>query len=117
MTTNQILNAAADLLSTEGAWTQRTSARDAVGQAVDTLSPRACQWCTVGAIVTVCRKAGESAEETLALLGKIIAQQGPLNPGTLDTIPIIASWNDNSSQTQERVVATLRAAAKINQGN
>ncbi|GGB14780.1 hypothetical protein GCM10011380_00230 [Sphingomonas metalli] len=99
-----VLDAAADLLTPEGAWTQDTVYRDRYGNpAGDTRGPAVC-WCAVGAICEVnigyAMKACEAAE-----VGLPVTAPGALRP--------LSAWNDDRARTQAEVIAKLREAAQL----
>ncbi len=95
-----ILNAAADLLEPEGAWTKNANARNAGGGLVSTRSPEACSWCVLGALdaVTADVPGWRSAPAWRRL-------ERHLEIGNL------SAWND-SQPNSKPVVAALRAAAE-----
>ncbi len=96
-----ILDAAADLIEPEGAWTQGHIRRDAKGK-YTALPGHAVCWCTVGATLAVAGLAASmSADRFLAsFLG-------------LDGVDAVEQWNDAPERTQAEVVAKLREAAAL----
>lgn len=98
-TTAEVLEAAADLLSKPGAWTQGALGRKEDGSPIcdpAELSTASC-YCMAGALWVANGLAGPwSAFDALL--------EGPRNN--------TGSWNDDRSRTQAEVVEALRAAAK-----
>ena len=94
-----ILNAAADLLEPEGAWTKGALARDRRGHTVDYASPNAVRWCVGGAILAVSPGKRPLRGQALRAL-----------EGYLDVV-LSTSWND-CQPTVEPVLAALRGAAE-----
>lgn len=96
-----VLDAAADLLSKPGAWTQGAYARDADGKDVNPTErvyrpTSATCFCIYGAIAAVC-------DGNITLWARI----SPHNLGLPDT-----GWNDEAERTQDEVVSKLREAAQ-----
>lgn len=103
-----ILNAAADLIEPEGAWTQGYFAADELGgkwQDEETTMYGAVCWCALGAVADVTGQdpwatwdatpAGAAMDAIKQVIG------GP-----------VVQWNDAPERTQAEVVAALREAAK-----
>ena len=101
----KILNRVADLLEADGGWTQGANARDKNNQHCDVKSSEAVTFCLVGGIRRICLDYDELSGWPVmhAIRNQVIQQVG--YPITLD------HWNDSAEQTQEQVVATIRAAA------
>ncbi len=94
-----ILNAAADLITPEGAWTKDTFARDSNGKAIFYESPHARSWCVKGAIRKAARnKPIELHWQALAEISQLVK------------IEPLSRWND-AQTSSEPVIAALRAAA------
>ena len=98
-----VLDAAADLLTPEGAWTQGALAKAADGEWVDSgLSPAASCWCLLGAVE---RGGGNpvwsAARRVIATALGVDEREG------------IPTWNDAPERTQPEVVAKLREAAAL----
>ena len=97
-TVADVLNAAADLIEPEGAWTRGVLARNASGNLVMPCNPEAICWCALGAI----RVAGhfvQAATRSVCFFRRHIGVES------------IEDWNDATGRTQVEVVAALRAAA------
>ena len=92
----RILNAAADLIEPDGAWTQGAAARNADGKV--SLENATC-WCLYGAI-------GNFAEESWDVVWEDFKR--------LSGIRAPIAWNDAPERTQSEVVEALRAAALAN---
>ena len=107
----RILRDAATLLRTKG-WTQGEIARDASGYAVDSDSPYAACYCSLGAIAAASKSDPETiaAEEALAL--EIVDG----NEERLTSSLVIQDWNDEPSRTVDGVVATFERAAARAEG-
>ncbi len=86
----------------EGAWCQRSAARDRRGRSVKPESDAAVCWCAMGAINRV---VGDG------LSFDIYAARFALR----ETIRVqyIAGWNDDKTRTQAEVVTALRNAAAM----
>ncbi|MGI4744926.1 MAG: DUF6197 family protein [Janthinobacterium lividum] len=97
-TVAEVLDAAADLLTSEGAWTQGAQARRADGKQVMADGPNAVCWCLIGATEAADPEYfGTDADRVLYhLLGVDIVE-----------------WNDAPGRTQAEVVAKLREAATL----
>lgn len=93
-----ILNAAADLIEPEGAWTQDAAARSAKGWVIVPNTKGAVCWCVWGAI----QRAGNERR---------VADEAFLFFATTTPAPI--DWNDAEGRTQAEVVAALRKAAAL----
>ena len=93
-----ILNRAADRLEQPNAWSQHVMATTASRQVVAARDPRACQWCSMGAI---------SAETDDPNIRFCVdgALRAAINSRS------IAHWNDAPGRTQTEVVAAFRKAA------
>lgn len=104
---SEVLDAAADLLTSRGAWTQGAASRDATGEPDDDISllSNATCWCAWGAMLAVC---GESRIVCSGLPGRAFDfLQRHLK---VDHIP---DWNDRPSRTKAQVVSALRGAADL----
>ena len=99
----ETLNAAADLLTPEGAWTQREYARDALGNRTLITLDATC-FCVVGAISKVSGLEPVQVERSGANQALLKVINHPDDAG-------IVYWNDTPGRTQAEVVAALRAAA------
>lgn len=97
MTALDVLRAARERLTPDGAWTQGYGARDANGKPIDPKSPRAVCWCLIGAL------AAAGAEEKQIFY----AAQWLTTAGSWNTLP---RWNDDPSRTQAEVLAAFDAA-------
>lgn len=98
------LNAAADLLSKPGAWTQGAYSRSKNGSTTsDMVAARPTCWCILGALAKVTRSnpldpwVGQR-RAALDVLEDIIHDDAP-------------DWNDYEDREQDEVVAKLREAA------
>ena len=91
-----LLDAAADLLTTPGAWTKGKLARASTGYPCAPDSPRAVCWCATGALLRV-NPGGESFILALGALYELIGH--------------ISDWNDHPRRKQGDVVQLLRRAA------
>jgi hypothetical protein len=96
---SEILDAAADLIEPEGAWTQGTWARKASGSLTSAHFEDAVCFCARGAIV----RAGNFP--LTAELPRLNDLAGFRNAAEM------ARWNDAPERTQAEVVAKLREAA------
>lgn len=96
-----VLDAAADLLTQEGAWMQSDYCDEMFGAAED-IKASSC-WCAEGAVACVLGVDGDAGErwcdERIDLFGDL---GGRLN---------LADWNDHPRRTQSEVIAKLREAA------
>lgn len=99
MTPSQVLDAAADLIEPDGAWTQYAAARDADGRGVVATSGNACSWCPSGAIL---------AAACSTVVAFTAHNQFVRHIGTSD----IPFWNDRLGRAQGDVVAALREASR-----
>lgn len=93
-----VLDAAADLLSKPGAWTQGAEARNQYGSPcyAGPSSVTAVCFCLIGAVRRIGGSEGQDA--VMPALSKVIRGK-PWD------------WNDRKKRTQEEVVAKLREAA------
>lgn len=96
-----ILDAAADLIEPEGAWTQGAFARHRSGNPIGPLESNAACWCASGAIQRADSRrrfspAWEDFNDYAVSLGFLH----------------MAAFNDAPERTQAEVVAALRAAAE-----
>jgi 3-methyladenine DNA glycosylase AlkC len=96
-----ILNAAADLLETKGAWTKGAFARTKSGLGVHYKSDNACRWCVSGAI----RKFANNDRATHLALACFTDYVG---------IGLASFWNDYQPSS-EPVIAALRGAANAHE--
>lgn len=107
----RVLYGAARILEPEGAWCQGWYAKDANGMDVrameddcDALSPRACQFCAVGAIRRAAGDAEEAVDPAVDVLVRVVKD---------DMNASVTLWNDAPERTQAEVVAKLREAAAL----
>lgn len=100
---SEILNAAADLIEPDGAWTQRAGARTSDNGFCDTTDPEAVAFCATGAIYRVSRTALGFDYPTYCKA--VDALESQIDRAT------IARWNDWPDRTQAEVVEALRKAA------
>src|SRR6185312_9304932 len=98
-TVSDVLEAAAELISTPDAWTTGCMARDRDGRSVPALSRSAVSFCAMGAI----RRASGRSE--IIYSGSVDALRRTIQR------PVTA-WNDGYGMTAGLVVSELRAAAK-----
>lgn len=91
---SEILDAAADLITPEGAWTQ------------DDYEDRPGCFCMVGAVLRVQGKTfgTEDDDPVSRLLAKVMF-------GT-EEVYLIPRWNDEAERTQSEVIQALRTAAE-----
>lgn len=99
-TVSEILFAAAELIEPEGAWTQGTVARNALGEDVEGDAPDAVCFCLIGAIGKATDHHYDAAKPVYELLETLVGD------GWIDL------WNDAPERTQAEVVAKLREAAE-----
>ena len=97
---SQVLDAAADLIEPEGAWTQRAWARGKTGRSVEPTGKAATCWCMAGAV----RKVVGPQDSQLWIAGKWLRSA---NPGFKWFGPF------NDTRTHSEVVAALRKAADL----
>ena len=104
----EILNAAADLLTPEGAWTQNNLGRDKNGGVVrDAMNIKsAVCFCMAGAIWKAASRNGEVMSKVCEVVSKAFDVVQPVVG-----VSGIGPWNDAPGRTQAEVVAALRAAA------
>lgn len=100
---SEVLAKAADLIEPEGAWIQRSYARDRMGHFVDYTSPGAACWCAEGAIF---RQIPDADMSDVNAVWRFIAMA---EPEAHDT----PYWNDRPGRTQAEVVAALRKASEL----
>lgn len=105
-----ILNAAADLIEPEGAWTVEAEARNAAGQDIDVLDLDDSEddtnpvcWCAGGAIFKAANKLGNNRSLASSALRFLESSLG---------VASVPAWNDEPGRTQAEVVAALRKAAE-----
>lgn len=98
-TVADVLDAAADLLTPEGAWITGKSATTKDGEYVNSNHPEAACFCALGAIL----RSGGDPINADDFFGAHIKQGGGWWA--------IGQWNDSFGRTQSEVVAALRAAA------
>jgi hypothetical protein len=108
-TVADVLDAAADLLTPEGAWTPYAAARGAEAFEVDPTDDEAKCWCIIGAV---------SAVNGVKCWGPASAQHflNSLFPDWHDEDSDVvgaALWNDALGRTQAEVIAKLREAAQL----
>lgn len=94
MKPSEILNAAADLITPEGAWGQ--------GNFVKRVNGKNC-YCAVGAIEAMPSGASRNLRTACEAVYAIIKA------------PSITGWNDHPDRTQAEVIDALRKAAKLAQ--
>jgi hypothetical protein len=117
-TVSEILDAAADLLEPEGAWTQEAFSRNADGSCdfsedgdddpIVAAAP-VC-WCALGAITAVTGEDPLSYSTFSVLGGAASSRARQFLNDFLDRT--VEDWNDDPSRTQAEVVAKLREAAE-----
>jgi hypothetical protein len=100
MKPSEVLAKAADLIEPVGAWTQRTSYRDAKGRICEPRSPAVACRCAAGAINEACDWSYDLACPTF------VRFEGFIGAST-------ARWNDTYERTQAEVVKALRDAADL----
>lgn len=110
-----VLERAADLIEPDGAWTQRSYARDKRGREVSPGSPDAKCHCAIGAVSAVSLNDHALMHRALAALGEGWKPASNYRPAmsTAPYISAIAQWNDREGCTQAEVVARLREVAAI----
>jgi hypothetical protein len=96
----EILDAAADLIEPEGAWTQKANARDAGGEKVSALGSAATCFCMAGALI---RASGGEYPKTFV--------EAVLPEPSSPYHDWLVAFNDAPGRTQAEVVAKLREAA------
>lgn len=102
---SEILNAAADLIEPEGAWTQGMFARKADGHSTGPILPEAVCFCAVGGLMRAAGGVGSLAyHDAFNRLNAMARRAGFMH---------VANWNDDTRRTQAEVVAALRQAAKL----
>lgn len=94
----EVLERAADLIEPEGAWAQKSWARDMFGSP-DAIPGEEVCWCLWGSIYKI---SGYEFYVTDAAINHVM--------GVVGDPPI--TWNDAAERTQAEVVAALREAAK-----
>ena len=96
-TVADVLEAAADLLTPEGAWTQQSYGRSVDGEPLfEGYDPAAVCWCAYGAIEKVTGQ----------------GMNGALRKSAVEALDWSPFWNDAPERTQAEVVAKLREAAQ-----
>ncbi|RYG90143.1 MAG: hypothetical protein EON59_00755 [Alphaproteobacteria bacterium] len=103
-TVAEVLDAAADLIEPEGAWTKGAFARDISGKDTSLFGYRgkAVCWCLLGATQEAAGDDDDGvADHFFAQFLGAAAQDG------------LACWNDAPERTQAEVVAKLREAAEL----
>ena len=107
-TVASVLDSAADLIATPGAWTQfggddggagGECARSATGFPVEAVDPEAACWCLFGAIERVTRGSDARIIRALEWLTSKRSYE-------------LVAFNDAEGRAQDEVVAVLRAAAE-----
>lgn len=76
-------------------WTQRTLARDAIGDSVKSQDPRAVGFCAIGALWHA------TNDERLVIYAANVLRDALTEPRDITLV----MWNDNPLRTQEEVVA------------
>ena len=108
-----VLNAAADLIEPEGAWTQGEQARNRRGQRVADSAPNAVCFCASGAIWKAAQRLkvrSLSGQNGFIINEAHVALSRTVNaPNHAMSVP---DWNDAPERTQAEVVAALRQAAQ-----
>jgi hypothetical protein len=116
-----ILRAARELLARPNGWTRRAYARDEANCEVPFNDPRACRFCSEGAIMRGAgpipgigtgesRKYGDRVLETFRFLESIIPPVNGINN--------LARWNDQRRRSQRQVLALFdKAIAKLEAEN
>jgi len=102
-TVADVLDAAADLLTPEGAWVQGKMGRTAKGHTVRVAADidAAVCYCAAGALWKAA--GGEAGGRLVFKAFGVMSNQG--------RTPGIGTWNDAPGRTQSEVVAALREAA------
>lgn len=95
---SEVLDRAADLLESEGRWTQGALARTKMGHCIGPEEANSACWCALGAIMHV--------GKGLNLQPVIIAMR------TITGGSAIGDWNDAPGRTQDEVVQALRSASQ-----
>lgn len=101
----EILRKARELISDPTHWTQKAFARGPDGRSVDDSDPRACSWCSLGALIKV---TGENFPRGELVLERAVRE---LHPG-IDTASIVR-FNDTRSHSE--VLAVWDRAIEIEQ--
>lgn len=97
----------------EKGWCQKRFARDSNGEGVGAHSPKACSWCTTGAVYVVTTStldvfyALNALTETLNVSGRTLRGMRP------DAMYYsLGVWNDKEGRTKEEVLALFDKAIK-----
>ena len=108
----EVLEKGAKILSADGAWTQRTFARDALGNAYEGYGEQgdirdfgAQCFCVFGALAMA--EGAKDPEEARR------GHKALMRHLDLPFVARIADWNDAACRTQAEVVAALRSAAAL----
>lgn len=103
MTYVEILMAARNLLTPDGAWTQGAAARDDRGKHVPSKSIDAVCWCLTGALNLASKDSNRSS------------LNGALHMFALaNKIDSLVRWNDDMYRTHDEVLAALDHAIVVN---
>lgn len=100
----EVLIAARQKLTPEGAWTQHVLARSALGFRVPPNSPTATCWCLRGALSSVSRPGPNRSQGELEIRAVLVLAK--LLGGHLH----VWHWNDAPGRTQAEVLALLDRA-------
>ncbi len=102
---------AADLVET--GWTKSYFAVDSSGRVVEADSPRACRFCTVGALRAAAHRFGYSPAQLRRASIQRVDDDGVLVPARsgIMSFRTLVSWNDDLARSGKRAGATLRGMA------
>lgn len=131
MSVVELLAQARELITEPGAWVQGAFARDEKGYAVDSTSPAACAWCTVGALRAVTMAGLPASDEdnkvyharsAIAARGVAVKDMRPAVAWLREAAGLgavaggsggVSDWNDAPSTTHDQVLDVFdRAIAK-----
>lgn len=104
-TVADVLDAAANIIEPEGAWTRGTYAADRCNDSVDTLSSDAKCFCAMGAVYRAVEASSIYKTGPIVLVGDVRRYLYNFLGCSA------ASFNDHPDRKQSEVVAALRAAA------
>ena len=103
LTVAEVLERAADILNSKGAWAQGRYAVADTGKGCASLDERAVRWCAIGAMG---KASGEGVGGEFSTQAREFANMVAFGGS-------IANFNDAPERTQEEVVAKLREAAAL----